>query len=295
MIYNQIIVIGAGVVGKCFGALLSKHNNVILIDNPKVVKKINANGITIIDKTKHKFYPTAKSALSKMQQKSLIILATKAHQSVSAIKPYIPMINKNTTILVLQNGLGNKEIVKKTIKNKVLVVRSILNCGILQISDTKFQMIMRDTVLEPTDESENIVRLFNKSQLPSRISNNFSKELWQKLVLNCVINPLTAILRVRNCEIGRPGLKNIRHNIVKECLAVAKTQGVILPKSFANKLDKLIPGYYNFSSMYNDIMNHNKTEIDFLNGKIVELGKKHNIPTPYNQMLTDIIKTMETN
>ena len=129
--------------------------------------------------------------------------------------------------------------------------------------------------------------------MPSRVSNDFITELWQKLILNCVLNPLTAILRVRNSQIAVPVLENVRHQIVKECLSVSEAEGVFLPTNLAEKLDSAISVYTNFSSIFQDVVNGKKTEIDFINGKIIELGKKYNIPTPINRALYSMIKFLE--
>jgi 2-dehydropantoate 2-reductase len=66
-----------------------------------------------------------------------------------------------------------------------------------------------------------------------------------------------------------------------------------VPKDLTAKIEKEILGYTNYSSMYQDIMKGKKTEIDFLNGKIVELGAKHSIPTPVNETLVHFIEFLE--
>ena len=293
MNFNKIIVIGAGVIGSCYGALLSEKNPVLMVDNNEIVDKINKMGITIITDGEKKFFPTAKTQLEEIEQNTLILLTTKAHQSKDAIQPIKNLFRDDTAILILQNGMGNKEIVRKIVGDKIEVIRGIVNIGAGQIEPSKFNLILKETVFEPTNTGGVIAKIFNVSGIPARISQNFISELWQKLALNCVLNPLTAILKVRNYQIAVPVLKELRHQIVKECISVSKAEGINLPADLAQKIDNAIQGYTNFSSMYQDVVKGKTTEIDFLNGRIVELAHKHKILTPCNEALTAIIKFME--
>jgi 2-dehydropantoate 2-reductase len=88
-------------------------------------------------------------------------------------------------------------------------------------------------------------------------------------------------------------LRALRYSIVGECAQVAKAEGIALPQDLVARIDKQVARYTNFSSMYQDIAKGNRTEIDFLNGKIVELGKKHRIETPVNETLVSLIKFLE--
>jgi 2-dehydropantoate 2-reductase len=118
-------------------------------------------------------------------------------------------------------------------------------------------------------------------------------EIWNKLVVNCVVNPLTAILQVRDTEIAADSLKRLRHRIVEECVEVGKREGITFQPNLKESIDKDLTKYSNFSSMCQDIMKGKRTEIDFLNGKIVELGQKHNIHTPVNEAMICLIRFLE--
>lgn len=293
MKFDNIIVLGAGVIGSCYGALLSAGNKVIMVDNNAIIDKINNKGITIIMNNEKKFNPVAQTDLNEIMPNTLILLTTKAHQTETAIQKVKNLLLDDTVILILQNGLGNEHIVKKATGDKVEVIRGIVNSGAWEIQPGRYNLILHETVLEPTGTSSSITQIFNESNLPTKTSQSFISELWQKLILNCVVNPLTAILRVRNNQIGVLVLKSLCHQIIEECMQVGNAEGVILNDNFSKTLEIAIQSYTNFSSMYQDVVNGKKTEIDFLNGRIVELGKKHNIPTPCNDALYAIIKFME--
>jgi 2-dehydropantoate 2-reductase len=98
---------------------------------------------------------------------------------------------------------------------------------------------------------------------------------------------------VRNNEIDAPRLKEIRHRIVEECSLVAEAEGIRFEHGLETEIDHKIKGYTNYSSMYQDTEKGKRTEISFLNAKIVELGKKHSIKTPVNETLVGLIRFLE--
>jgi 2-dehydropantoate 2-reductase len=118
-------------------------------------------------------------------------------------------------------------------------------------------------------------------------------EVWRKLTMNCVINPLTALFRVPNTEIAVEGLREIRRSIVDECIRVAEREGVILEGDLEGEISRAAASYSNISSMCQDIMRGRRTEIGFLNGKVSELGRRHGVATPVNDVLTSLIRFME--
>ena len=147
--------------------------------------------------------------------------------------------------------------------------------------------------MESTQTSERVARVFNVVGLKTMISNEMQEEIWKKLIVNCVLNPLTVILQVRNNEIMIDSLREIRHRIIQECIAVGNAEGVSFESNLEECIERKIARYTNYSSMCQDIMKRKKTEINFLNGKIVELGRKHGIPTPVNDTLVGLIKFLE--
>ena len=78
-----------------------------------------------------------------------------------------------------------------------------------------------------------------------------------------------------------------------ECLKVAKAEGIEIEPTIKEMIDTGVSNFHNYSSMCQDIIKGKKTEIDFLNGKVVELGKKHKISTPFNEVIIPFIKFLE--
>ncbi len=292
MSIENIFVLGAGAIGSVYGALLSKKRNVTLIGKKAHVETLRAHGLKLTGEITQTFYLKADTKISEIPPNTLILLTTKAQDSVRAINQIKPILRTDTVILVLQNGLGNEEIIKQLVGEKVEVFRGLTMMASEFLEPGKVRVWKGETLLAKSKTANEAALLFNSCGMQTRILENIREEIWRKLILNCVINPLTAIFCVRNCEIISEDLKWIRHQIVKECIEVAKAEGVNLEINL-DELDRKIRDYTNFSSMCQDIIKGKRTEIDFLNSKVVELGQKHRIPTPVNYTLACLIKFLE--
>jgi 2-dehydropantoate 2-reductase len=205
----------------------------------------------------------------------------------------VKLLRKDTTILILQNGIGNEEIVKSVVDDICPVERGVIHFGAEFLKPGEVTIMKGWVVLGNTEKGREIAKLFNESGLETRATDDLRKDIWKKLIINCVINPLTAILQIKDYEIVVPSLERVRRGVVGECLEVARAEGVHFENGFMEALDKEISGLKNYSSMHQDLMKGKTTEIDFLNGKIVEMGGKHKIPTPINESLVSMIKLLE--
>ena len=293
MSFSRIFILGAGAIGSVYGALLSEKNDVVLIGNKAHVEAINAKGLSIVGDMRRTFYPKATTEIDCIPEETLVVLTTKAYDSAEAVRGIRKLLKKDTIILVLQNGLGNEEIVRRIVAGRGKVLRGVTKMAAEFSKPGSIRFWRGETIIEFDNDSVTIANAFDGCGLKSRLSENIDRDVWSKLVVNCVVNPLTALFRVRNCEIWEDSLENVRHSVVKECVEVAEAEGIVLPRNLADKIDKRVTAYTNFSSMYQDITKGKRTEIDFLNGKITELGKRHHIQTPVNETLVSFIKFLE--
>ena len=289
---NKVFILGAGAIGSVIGAFLSKKTNVTLIGNKLHVEAIRAWGLQLTGDIDQSFSLTAETGISRIPGNSLVIVTTKAYDTAHAITDIKDILKDDSIVMVLQNGLGNETIVKAIVGEQIEVLRGITMMASEFSSPGKIRFWRGKTIIEKGKASEVIELLFNNCGLETRVSDNIKQEVWSKLTLNCVIGPLTTLFQVSNHKITSENLQWIRDRIVKECFNVAMAEGVEM-KTSLEEIDQKIRMYMNFSSMCQDIRRRKRTEIDFLNGKIVEIGSKHRIPTPVNQTLTCLTKFLE--
>lgn len=291
---KKIFILGAGAIGSIYGALLSKKNDVVLIGGKEHILAIKSKGLRISGDIQGTFQVKAERKIKAIPPNTLILLTTKAHQSKKAISEIKKLLKKDTVILVLQNGLGNEELVRKIVGKRCQVLRGITLIFAEFLKPGRIKFGNAKTILPLTNNGKRIAEIFRESGLPVKLAKDMKKEIWKKLVVNCLLNPLTALFRVRNNEIWGSALKLVREKIIRECIKVAAAEGIFFKKGFEKEIAKKMSSYTNYSSMCQDIIKGRKTEIDFLNGKILELGKKHKIQTPVNELLYYLIKFLES-
>jgi 2-dehydropantoate 2-reductase len=180
--------------------------------------------------------------------------------------------------------------VKKVLGKKCLVLRAVTNFGaaFLKPGTVKYNSCSY-TAIERSERSKEIAENFRKCGLNGHVSENIKYDMWKKLIFNCVLNPITAILKVENNGISDERLNPLKRLIVEECLKVAKKDRVNFGFDFVEIINNEFKNSVNISSMQQDILKGKKTEIDYLNGAVAELGRKYGIKCPVNEALTMII------
>jgi len=293
MAFKKILILGAGAVGSVIGALLSSRNDVTLVGNEAHVEAVNSRGLSISGDVNKTFHIRADSQIREIPREALIFLTTKAYDSERAITGINTILRKDTVILVLQNGIGNEDIVKNAAGGKATVLRGVTSMAAEFFRAGEVKYWRGETVIERTAMAEEVADTLNACDVKTNLSENIRDNVWNKVAVNSVVNPLTAIFQVRNRQIGGETLESVRQQIVRECVQVGEAEGISLASDLEKQIDKAILGYTNFSSMCQDIMKGKRTEIDFLNAKIVDLGRKHGVPTPVNETIVHLIRFLE--
>ncbi len=289
----NVIVLGAGAIGSLYGAKLSKLNNVTLIARKEHADRINKNGLKVTGLENNIYKLKAATKINKINKNTLILLTTKAYDNKEAIKNIKNLIKKDTIILCLQNGLYSENIVKEIVNGKCTVLRAITNFGAIFFEPgvVKYKNYSY-TAIEKSPKSSELAKNFSGCGLNGHVSKNIKKDMWKKVIFNCVLNPLSVILKIENRGICNEKLNQLKRAIVEECLKVAEKDGIKFNFGFIDAINKEFRNSRNISSMQQDLIKKNPTEIDYLNGAVVKLGKKYGIKCPVNESLVAIIKEM---
>jgi 2-dehydropantoate 2-reductase len=161
---------------------------------------------------------------------------------------------------------------------------------------------MGDTAIAPAMKGEDETRLMQAAEvltsagLPTRVEKDVDSLIWSKLLVNVGINPLTAITRLRNGGLlDHPGTAQIMEQAVAEAARVASAKGVKL--LYADPLERVRQvarvTSENVASMLQDVLAMRPTEIEAINGAISAHGRSLGLPTPVNDTLTGLVKTIE--
>jgi len=298
---ESITIIGTGAMACLFGALFSSAGiHVQMLGSwVSAIETINKTGITFIDTSGKTTIAPAKASnnYKHFSKIKLALVLVKSWQTETVASRLKQILDDDGLCVTLQNGFRNAEILSDAL-GKQRVLRGFTTYGATLISPGKIRFGGEgQVILEQTPRVSDFLKLLHKATIPYIIPEDFTAAFWEKIIVNATINPLTAIWRVTNGEITQMSIaKSIIPAIIEEILDVAEVMNVNISSSF----DELIQAVFtiakntssNQSSMLQDIERCSPTEIDFINGSIVDYGNQHYVITPINEAIVKIIKTL---
>ena len=298
----RVLVFGMGAIGSVFAARLSKRHEVVGVCRGEHYEEIKRSGLKLRGGTEGTFSIRVYRSLKELDEKTfdLVLIATKSYDLKQALKA----IKRDITfsyLMTVQNGLGLIDILEEVIGRSRVIYGITYNAAVLVRPGVVDHVFLGETVIkslvdDPFDEY--LVKELKSVGLPARKSDNILKDIWLKGTVNCVINPLTAILREKNGIIREKWdlLSDVVSGVVTECLEAAKIDGVDLgsPQELLDLIkDVSLRTSENRSSMLQDILKGRRTEIEFLNcyvaSRLESMGKR----APYNRALCALIRSME--
>jgi 2-dehydropantoate 2-reductase len=226
------------------------------------------------------------SADSARGDSDLVLVLVKAWQT-EHVAGYLPA--SHAIILTLQNGLGNLELLGPhahlgvTTQGATLLGPGRVRPGGAGLTHVAAPAWVAELLQSAGFETHGVG------------ADQVDGLLWGKLVVNCGINALTALLRVPNGELlARPEAAGVMERAALECAAVAQAKGIALP--FADPVARVreVAGRtaINKSSMFQDILRGAPTEIDAINGAVAREGARRGVPVPVNETLWRLVKAL---
>lgn len=237
---------------------------------------------------------------SKLKQLDLLLVTVKAYQVEAALEPLLPKLHPDCRILLLHNGLGPHQSLAAKLNGRPLSLGTTSQ-GALKLSSNHIRQTgsgltqIGDLIGAPMPEAMKTALL---NAIPgSQWSDTILEALWQKLAVNAVINPLTAIHRVNNGALAAPEFEGTICAILDELLQVAKQEGISLTFDTLHARVKEVIRLTaaNYSSMYQDLKHGRKTEIDYINGYLQQRAEQYGLTLPINSELLAQIKALESN
>jgi 2-dehydropantoate 2-reductase len=293
-VIEHIYVLGAGAIGSLYAAKLAGRHDVTVIGRASHVEAIRRNGLRVIGREESTCHVRAETAVDAIPAKTLIVLTTKVNDCRTAIAPLVGALRDDTVILCVQNGLGGEDAVRAEVAGRCLVLRAITQFGaIFQEPGVVDYKAAGATLVEQSARSGEIAALLSACGLDGRVSEQIKIEIWRKLIFNCVINPITSIVGSEVGGIADERLDPLKQLVIDECLRVARADGVDFDVDFLRTIAEVFGPSQNVASMRQDLLKGKRTEVDHMNGAVVDLGRRFGIPCPVNAALVAIIKAME--
>ena len=304
----EILIIGAGAMGGLFGALLAPLAKVCLMTtNSAHAAAIRQHGVQLTDMEGNTSPASVQLITHPDQyhnQADLVLICTKAGSTAAAAATALAVLADQGLVLTLQNGLGNLERIAAQVGRDRATAGTTAQAATLLAPGQIRHAGKGPTTLAPAKNCPTqqqslaaICQLFNQAGIETSLTEDIDALLWSKLLVNVGINALVALLRIPNgVLLDSQESLSLMHDAVEEALAVATALGIKIDT--ANQQERVRQvcelTRSNRASMLQDILRGRATEIDVINGAIVELGQQKNIPTPVNSMLTRLIKALES-
>jgi 2-dehydropantoate 2-reductase len=302
----KVCVLGAGAMGCSIGGLLADAGTEVhLIDTwAEHVAAINNKGLKLTVGTSDRTVAVrAETKCLGIGAADLVIVLVKSFNTRAAIESAGPIIGEDTTILSLQNGLGNEDIIEEVAgKEHVLGGRTFAGGSVLGPGHVKANVAGKPTYLGELDGRTSgrvgrIAEEFNRAGIVTTVSPNIVGIMWDKLLVNVATGALCGITRLPYGGLYKlPELRDVALEAVAEGLAVAKASGVELSTKEPNqawlKASEGLPEDFK-PSLSQGLEKGLRTEVDFINGAVVRRGEICGIPTPVNRTLVAGIKGIE--
>lgn len=318
----NILILGAGAIGCFVGGTLAAHGHTVtLIGRPALMNTVAAHGLTIYwpgQPPRHVAVNTATSVNPAAAPYDFILLTVKSPATATAAAELAQLPLAATTIVSLQNGIGNEEILarkfgpERVMAGTITIPIQVPAAGAIQVSKDKGGLGLAP--LAAGQPLEKLASALNTAGLKTLTYPDYRAMKWSKLLLNIVNNASSAILDQRPADIiSQPALFNLEIAALREGVTVMNALGISavkLPGYPVQWLARLVAANWlplpaqrailrpfmlsgrgaKMPSLHIDLASgRNSSEIEALNGAIVAAGQQTGVPTPVNRALTQIL------
>ena len=287
---------GAGAVGCYYGAMLARAGHeVALVARPRHVEAVLRAGLRLETKSFDERVPMRAGAdPSVLRGAQLVLFSVKSTDTEGAGQAMAPCLERQTSILTLQNGVDNAERLSAALGREVIPAVVYVATEMAGPGHVRHHG-RGELVIGASTASADIAGTFAAAGVPVEVSDNVAGALWAKLIVNCAYNALSAITQLPYGKlVESAGVPEVMRDVVDECLAVAKAARISVPgdmREATPRIAQTMPSQ--FSSTAQDLARGKPTEIDYLNGFVVRKGAALGIATPANRALHALVKALE--
>ncbi len=299
---NSVAILGAGALGAVYANIFHQAGiTTRLVAKGERYKRLLKDGVYINNTQYH--VPVIDAAKPPADfSPDLVIVATKYHDLALALPDLARLVQPNTVFISLLNGLTSEAIIGDIYGNDNVLLSIAMNLDARRegnrIFHTRPPLLIfgenKNTTISPKVQA--VQDVLNRAGISHQTPEDMQRTVWWKFMVNVGMNQSSA---VTGATYGRykseQDLRWLKETLMREVIAVAKAEGVDLKDedatSFYETLDIIAED--GKTSMLQDIEALRKTEVDMFAPVVIELGEKHGIPTPVNQTILSIIRSME--
>ena len=300
----KVLILGAGAMGCLYGAAFHRAGaEVTFVDvNQPHIDAINGSGLELETRagTEHLPIP-ARRPEELTAPVDLVVVFTKTFHTDAALAGIAAAIGPETWLLSLQNGLGNdRRLAAHAAEDRVMVGASSLPSDLVGPGKVRshgeggsklYPAFGGDPAF-----AQQVCDLLTAGGLPSALEPDIHGAIWSKAIFNATMNPLCALTRRTPGFLGaHEESRALIHALVEEGVAVANASGIAIPATPIHDLTHVsVTDHANHeASMLQDVKAGRRTEIDAINGAIVEAAKAAGVAAPLTETLWRLVKLEE--
>ncbi|MGI9260606.1 MAG: ketopantoate reductase family protein [Woeseiaceae bacterium] len=305
---QHVVVLGAGAMGSLFGGLLAEGGLKVTLLDPwqEHIERIQKDGLKMVGFGGDRFIPIgATSHPADVGSADIVFVQCKANFNAAAAKSvqHLFTADTNTVAISFQNGLGNEEELAEYFgEDRVLggltaQGANVEGPGVIR-NHAELPSYIGEMSGGVSQRTTEIAKMLSSAGLPTEPSEHIRLDIWRKLMANIAISAASGITGLNIGQIFNQHLADdVSYAALDEAVAVANAAGVKLSADEAREILAKIAGPNgtpgNKSSLRVDIENERPSEIDYINGAVVTLGKKHGVPVPVNQTLVTLVHALQ--
>lgn len=294
-----ILIVGTGALATLFAARLARAGSAVTMLGTweAGLRALRESGVRLTDSRgrEQSFEVFATAEPAKVHRSRYALVLVKSWQTARAARQLAECLDPEGLAVTLQNGLGNREALAAVLGPSRVALGStttgatLLGPGLARAGGEGLVSLEQHAAIEP------LAQALSAAGFQVERVKDATVLVWNKLVINSAINPLTALLRVPNGQLlARPAARDLLHALAEETASVALAEKVALtsadPAGMVEDVARRTAS--NHSSMYQDIQRRAPTEIDAICGAVTRLGERHNIPTPVNRTCWKLVEAL---
>ncbi|HNS20740.1 MAG TPA: 2-dehydropantoate 2-reductase [Sedimentisphaerales bacterium] len=312
----RVLIYGGGAVGLGVASCLVRPpNHVEIIARGPTTNALRKEGLTRTGIFGRVHAPsdafTCHEALDRIDATEFdyVLICTKSFDSSHAagdLANHGACIGQGAKLVLFQNGWGNAEAFCEHFdKSRVYSARVIT--GFRRPRPNEVEVTVHADAIhlgslfgQDASAVEPLGRAIREGGIPCETTDSIEKDLWAKMLYNCSLNPLGAVLGVSYGSLAQEtSTRMLMGRIVEEVFAVMVQAGF---RTHWTRPDEFLDVFYrrlvpdtagHKSSMLQDIAAGRRTEIDALNGVVIRLAQQHGVAVPYNQAVYSLIQFIE--
>lgn len=299
------LMAAGGAIGSCYASYLSRKHEVCVLDTyAPVIESIKKNGILLDECAPGSgtgetvsFRPAmATTDPKEIGVVDLLIVFVHYQYLEAAVRNALPMIDRHTMILCLQNGLGNyDEIAKVVPEEQIIIGNTAFGATPVEpghVKHTGTGVTNMGSLKAPKENVERMAEALREAGLEVCVHENVMNAIWHKLLANVAINGMSALLETKNGFVdGNQYAHEAARMLVEEAITVANACGCTLDHDaeleHAYEVSRMTDE--TISSMVQDVTHHRETEIRIITGAVCRLGREHGIATPCNDLMLQLV------